>query len=257
VPKRRLLADEHTPLSYRNAWYVACFSEDVPHGRPFGRKLAWAKKRSLLPQVRWHRSCNEGPLSAIARFPLSAKPAWMVMRIVCGYHGIRYDSGGFRLQARAQRRRPRPRGLGRCLLSKRLKPRRWSWIWMGDPAVAEAHTRLPAGRPWMLDGLGAGATSAQTTSRCRPATYSCTRTCLDLSHLDLSACGDLRNTPDYAKAPYETELDSETIIVRRTVQPTRLAPDLPRIPSTCTAWTAARIFVTSTVLDTRPCRFRP
>ena len=226
------LADEHTPF-IRNAWYVACFSEDVPHGRPFGRKL-------LGENVAFYRK-SDGTVVAMKdrcphrSFPLSASRV-EGDEIVCGYHGIRYDSEGRCKLVPTQAAAPRALQVPTF---KAIETAPVIWIWMGDPAVAERTPLPPA--PWMLNGSG-WATS-RSYLEVQASYVFLHENLLDLSHLTYLHAATF-GTPDYAKAPFETELDSETIIVRRSVQPTRLPPIYAK-PLNMQGVDAARI-VTST-----------
>ncbi len=211
VPKDTL-ADEHTPF-IRNAWYVACFSEDVPHGRPFGRKL-------LGENVAFYRKLDGTVVAMKDRcphrsFPLSASRV-DGDEIVCGYHGIRYDSEGRCKLVPTQAGAPRALHVPTF---KVIETAPVVWIWMGDPAVAERTPLPPA--PWMLDGSG-WATS-RSYLNVKASYVFLHENLLDLSHLTYLHAATF-GTPDYAKAPFETELGSDTIVVRRTVQPTRLPP---------------------------------
>jgi vanillate O-demethylase monooxygenase subunit len=211
VPKDAL-ADEHTPF-IRNAWYIACFSEDVPPDRPFGRKL-------LGENVAFYRK-SDGTVVAMKdrcphrSFPLSASRV-DGDEIVCGYHGIRYDSEGRCKLVPTQAAAPRALQVATF---KVIETAPVVWIWMGDPTIAERTPLPPA--PWMLDGSG-WATS-RSYLNVRASYVFLHENLLDLSHLTFLHAATF-GTPDYAKAPYETELGSETIVVRRTVQPTRLPP---------------------------------
>jgi phenylpropionate dioxygenase-like ring-hydroxylating dioxygenase large terminal subunit len=211
VPKDAL-ADEHTPF-IRNAWYVACFSDDIPHGRPFGRKL-------LGENVAFYRK-SDGTVVAMKdrcphrSFPLSASRV-DGDEIVCGYHGIRYDSEGRCKLVPTQAAAPRALQVPTF---KAIETAPVVWIWMGDPAVAERTPLPPA--PWMLDDSGWATSRSYLQVQANYVFLH--ENLLDLSHLTYLHAATF-GTPDYAKAPFETELDSETIVVRRSVQPTRLPP---------------------------------
>jgi len=211
VPKD-VLADERTPF-IRNAWYVACFSEDIPPGRPFGRKL-------LGENLAFYRKLDGTVVAMQDRcphrsFPLSASRV-DGDEIVCGYHGIRYDSEGHCKLVPTQTSAPRALQVPTFKVTETAPV---VWIWMGDPIVAE-RTPLPP-VPWMLDGSG-WATS-RSYLQVQASYVFLHENLLDLSHLSYLHANTF-GTSDYAKAPFETELRSETITVRRTVQPTRLPP---------------------------------
>ena len=206
------LADEDTPF-IRNAWYVACYSDDVLPGKPFGRKL-------LGEGVVLYRTTN-GAVTAMKdrcphrSFPLSASSI-DGDDIVCGYHGIRFGADGACKHVPTQDHAP---GAMRVTTFVVRETAPVVWIWMGDPARAE-RTPLPD-CGWMLDGSG-WATSRGFLQLA--ASYVLLHeNLLDLSHLSFLHARTF-GTPDYARAPFETEIGEERIIVRRMVAPTRLPP---------------------------------
>ncbi len=226
------LADERTPF-IRNAWYVACYSEDVPAGKPFGRKPA-GRERRLLSQVGWHRRRHAGSLSA-PLIPPSPRVAWRATRLSAAITAsvtIRRDA------ASSYRHKHRRRVLCRCPPSRSLRPRRRLDL-DGRSGNRGAHAfaagALDAQRVW----LGHLAQLSQCEGQLRVSHENL----LDLSHLSYLHA-DTFGTPDYAAAPFETELGPDTITVRRTVQPTRLPPVYAN-PLNMQGVAAARI-VTST-----------
>jgi vanillate O-demethylase monooxygenase subunit len=111
---------------------------------------------------------------------------------------------------------------------------------MGDAAQ---RTPLPAA-PWMLEGSGWAI--SYDYLQVNASYVFLHENLVDLSHLSFLHANTF-GTPDYATAPFETEVTDEAIIVRRTVQPTRLPPIYAN-PLGMQGVAAARI-VTSTFLS--------
>lgn len=229
------LADEDTPF-IRNAWYVACFSKDIIPGMPFARRI-------LGENVVFYRRTNGTVVAMKDRcphrsFPLSASRI-DGDDIVCGYHGIRFGFDGACKLVPTQAAVPRALSVPIFTVAETAPV---VWIWMGDADTAQ-QTPLPQA-PWMLDGSG-WATSHDYLKV--DASYVFLHENLvDLSHLTFLHANTF-GTPDYAAAPFETEVTDEAIIVRRTVQPTRLPP-IYADPLKMQDVSAARI-VTSTYLS--------
>jgi phenylpropionate dioxygenase-like ring-hydroxylating dioxygenase large terminal subunit len=229
------LADEDTPF-IRNAWYVACFSRDVPSGTPFARRI-------LGENVVFYRKTDGAVIAMKDRcphrsFPLSAGRI-DGDDIVCGYHGIRFAFDGACKLVPTQASVPRAL---RVATFTTMETAPVIWIWMGD-AEAARQTPLPP-VPWMLDGSG-WATSYDYL-KVHASYVFLHENLVDLSHLTYLHANTF-GTPDYAGAPFETEVTEEAIIVRRTVQPTRLPPIYAN-PLGMQGVDAARI-VTSTFLS--------
>jgi vanillate O-demethylase monooxygenase subunit len=136
--------------------------------------------------------------------------------IVCGYHGIRFGFDGVCKLVPTQASAPRALNV-RTFVVRETSP--VVWIWMGDTETAH-RTELPAA-PWMLDDFGWA--TAYDYLRVNASYVFLHENLVDLSHLTFLHANTF-GTPDYATAPFETEITDETIVVRRTVQPTRLPP---------------------------------
>ncbi len=206
------LADEKTPF-IRNAWYVACFSKDVVQGTPFMRRI-------LGEDVVLYRK-TDGTIVAMKdrcphrSFPLSSSKI-DGDDIVCGYHGIRFGFDGVCKLVPTQASAPRALSV-RTFIVRETSPVVWSW--MGDAETAH-RTELPPA-PWMLDDFGWA--TAYDYLKVNSSYVFLHENLVDLSHLTFLHANTF-GTPDYATAPFETEITDETIVVRRTVQPTRLPP---------------------------------
>ena len=227
------LADEDTPF-IRDAWYVACFSRDIAPGRPFARRI-------LGENVVLYRKADGTVVAMKDRCPHRSFPLSCGRTegddIICGYHGIRFGFDGACTLVPTQASAPRALSVATFGVNETAPI---VWIWMGDAA---RRTPLPAA-PWMLEGSGWAISYDHLQV---DASYVFLHENLvDLSHLTFLHANTF-GTPDYATAPFETEVTDDAIIVRRTVQPTRLPPIYAN-PLGMQGVAAARI-VTSTFLS--------
>jgi vanillate O-demethylase monooxygenase subunit len=229
------LADEGTPF-IRNAWYVACFSRDIVAGKPFARRI-------LGENVVLYRKMDGMIVAMKDRCPHRSFPLSLGRvdgdDIVCGYHGIRFGFDGACKLVPTQPSAPRALSVATYVVTETAPA---VWIWMGDIDVAR-QTPLPSA-PWMLDGSGWA--SSYDYLKVNASYVFLHENLVDLSHLTFLHANTF-GTPDYATAPFETEVTDEAIIVRRTVQPTRLPPIYAN-PLGMQGVAAARI-VTSTFLS--------
>lgn len=205
------MADRSTPF-LTECWYVAGWSSE------FSRELLG---RTLLGRPLVFYRCEDGTPVAMSdrcihrSYPLS-RSNLDGDTVVCGYHGLRYDSTGTCIEAPA---------LGQsCPTGLRVRsyPLREQgplvWIWMGDGPPDEA---LPLG-DWVESPLW----PASQQYYCLDASYvALHENLLDLTHLSFLHAGTF-GTPDFAAAPYELELDDAAGRFRlvRTASPTRLPP---------------------------------
>jgi vanillate O-demethylase monooxygenase subunit len=220
------LAGRATPFIF-NCWYVAGFAWE------FARDL---KARTILgrPLVFYRTSAGD-PVALSDRcvhrsFPLS-KSQLDGDSIVCGYHGLRYDSGGACIEAPAVGECPRGIGV-RSYPLRQQGP--LVWIWMGDAAPAD---ELPTGS-WVADEQW----PASQQYYHLPASYvALHENLLDLTHLSFLHAHSF-GTPDYAAAPYAVDLDEGAgrFALTRSVVPTRLPPVWAE-PTGLTGKDAARV----------------
>jgi phenylpropionate dioxygenase-like ring-hydroxylating dioxygenase large terminal subunit len=116
-------------LSPRNQWYVIAFSRRVG-AQPL-------KRECLGDPIVLFRTDAGDPVALIDRCPHRGVPLSLGKRmgqqIQCGYHGFEYASDG------ACRRVPTSAAIPRGLRVHAYPlVERWEWIWMGDPALADA-----------------------------------------------------------------------------------------------------------------------
>lgn len=204
------MADRHTPFVFDD-WYVAAFADELgPH------LLA----RTLLGRaVVMYRSA-EGRVVALEdrcphrSMPLSAGEL-QGDHIVCAYHGMRFDTQGDCVHVPSQATCPRAMGVRTYPTLERGPV---VWIWMGDPAQADA-SRLPP-QPWL------GTREWETSKGYMHLKASYVRlheNLLDLTHLSFLHAKSF-GTPDYAGAAYTTEINDGHFVVMRDVVPTTLPP---------------------------------
>jgi len=204
------LADEDTPFIF-NAWYVACLSDDLETGKPLARKL-------LGVNVMLYRTSSGEVVAMRDRcphrsFPLSASTV-EGDDVVCGYHGIRYGPDGACKAVPTQKHAPRAMRV-QTYTVRETSP--LVWIWMGDPLRDNKTPLPPCG--WATDAEGWALSTGSMTLN---ASYVFLHeNLLDLSHLSFLHKNTF-GTPDYAAAPFSTELSGDAIVVRRVVAPTRL-----------------------------------
>jgi vanillate O-demethylase monooxygenase subunit len=226
------MANEDTPF-IRNCWYVACFSTDIEEGTLFSRVLLG--EPVVLYRLRDRTIVAMKDRCPHRSFPLSAGRL-VNDEIVCGYHGMRYRSDGRCTLVPTQQRAP---GAITARTYVAMEQAPLVWIWMGDPILTVAIR--PPTYHWMLDASSwASSLSYLNVSSNYVFLH---ENLLDLSHLTFLHAGTF-GTPDYALAPYETNIDADVIEVKRNVQPTHLPPIYAE-PLGLTGVDAARI-VTST-----------
>jgi len=227
------LADEDTPF-IRNAWYVACFSRDIAPGKPFARRI-------LGENVVFYRKADGTVVAMKDRCPHRSFPLSCGRiegdDIICGYHGIRFGSDGVCKLVPTQASAPRALSVATFTIDETAPI---VWIWMGDAAQMTP----PPAAPWMLEGSGWAI--SYDYLQVNASYVFLHENLIDLSHLSFLHAHTF-GTPDYATAPFETEVTDEAIIVRRRVQPTRLPPIYAN-PLGMQGVAAARI-VTSTFLS--------
>jgi phenylpropionate dioxygenase-like ring-hydroxylating dioxygenase large terminal subunit len=241
------LADRTTPF-VQDEWYVAGFTEDFSRTllrrRILGRNLVLFRTASGIPVALDDRCAHRS-------FPLS-RSTLDGDTIVCGYHGLRYDSQGNCIEVPSQTKCPPGIGVRNFPL---IEKGPLVWIWMGDCAKADPN-RIPE-QPWLYN-------SDWTRSRgyfSLPASYvSLHENLLDLTHLSYLHAASF-GTADYAKAPYEATIETDRFVLHRHVEPTTLPPVWAE-PTGIKGNTAARIVdsefvspalhvVTARFIDTR------
>lgn len=204
------MANRDTPFIF-NDWYVGAFSDEI--GRAlFARTLLG--KKILFFRTEDGTAVAMSDRCAHRSYPLS-EGRLEGDAVVCGYHGFRYDAAGDCIEVPAMAKCPRSIGVKRYAL---VEMGNLIWIWMGDAESADL-AKLPE-------------TSFQTSSDwvCSkgylhlPGNYvSLHENLLDLTHLSYIHARSF-GTPEYARAPFRTEIGDGHFLVHREVIPTLLPP---------------------------------
>ncbi|WP_116051601.1 aromatic ring-hydroxylating dioxygenase subunit alpha [Amycolatopsis palatopharyngis] len=188
------------PTFARNQWYVAAYSREI------GRDLF---ARTILGEPIVFYRTEAGEPVALAdrcvhrRFPLS-ESSLDGDRIVCGYHGFTYDTAGTCVAVPGQARVPRTARVPSYPL---VEQDSFVWVWIGDPARADA-ARIPRA-PWLADR------DYTTVCGMEPlaARYELlVDNLMDLSH-ETYLHGGYIGTPEVASTPITTEVDEEREII--------------------------------------------
>lgn len=221
------MANRNTPFVF-NDWYVAALGAEVSRSL-LARKLLG--RNILLFRTEGGEAVALDDRCAHRSYPLS-RGTLEGDTVVCGYHGFRYDAAGDCIEVPAMATCPRSIGVRRYPLVERGP---LLWIWMGDPDLADeakvADTEYLSSPDWVC---------SQGYLHLPGNYVSLHENLLDLTHLSYVHAKSF-GTPDYARAPYKTELGEGHYLVRREVIPTTLPAvwgepsDLMGIP------TAARI----------------
>ena len=183
-----------------NQWYVAAYSQDITQ-ELFGRTVCGE------PLVFYRTS--EGEVVALAdrcvhrRFPLS-KSQLVDDQVICGYHGFTYDRTGACVAVPGQKRIPRT---ARVPSWPVLEQDSLVWVWIGDPALADA-SRAPRA-PW-LDSPDYTTVRGMEPLAARYELL--VDNLLDLSH-ETYLHGGYIGTPEVAETPITTEVDEEGQVV--------------------------------------------
>jgi vanillate O-demethylase monooxygenase subunit len=160
-----------TPNYPRDCWYVAATSDEVGSGL-FGRKLL--DRPVVLYRLESGQVVALADRCAHRGYPLS-KGRLDGDLLVCGYHGLRYDTAGACVGVPSQ---PNvPYGVGVRAYPVREEPP-FVWIWLGHPGSSSLHS--PPQLPW-LSGDG-WSSSGETV--CVAANYMLVHEhYLDLTHV--------------------------------------------------------------------------
>ena len=220
------MADRKTPF-ITACWYVAALSDEI------GCALF---KRTILGKALVLYRTSTGKVVALEdrcahrSFPLSSGRL-EGDTIVCGYHGIRYSAEGDWVEIPSQVKCPAGVGVRRFVVAERGP---LLWIWMGEDPVDESE--LP-GQSWMDSSdwrYSVGRMPLQ-------ANYvSLHENLLDLTHLSYLHASTF-GTPDYARAPFESDVGESSFAVTRHVVPTQLPPLWAKATNLTDTKTAARI----------------
>jgi phenylpropionate dioxygenase-like ring-hydroxylating dioxygenase large terminal subunit len=130
---KHLIQVKETSMSYvMNAWYAACWSDEVKQGEMSHRTL-------LDEQIVFYRNAAGNPVALRDRCPHRFVPLHMGRLrgdvIECGYHGLQFDCSGACVK--------NPHGDGKIPAAAKVKSypvvdrHTLLWVWMGEPAEAD------------------------------------------------------------------------------------------------------------------------
>ncbi|WP_017524434.1 Rieske 2Fe-2S domain-containing protein [Pusillimonas noertemannii] len=204
------LADGCTPL-LKNHWYVAGLAAD------FTREL---RERTFLGQsLVLYRTLAGQPVALLNRCPHRSFPlvhgSLEGDLLRCGYHGLTFRQDGSCGEIPAQATVPP----GVCTRSFPVAERGpFVWIWMGDPAQAD-ETAIPD-TSWLVDPAWNHVSSYLELD----ANYVYLHeNLLDLSHFTYLHPTTL-GTPEYARTPFDVEVDGSRVRIKRFVKECDLPP---------------------------------
>ena len=121
----------------RNAWYVACWSQDLAERTPQGVSILDE------PVVIWR---SDGRLAALEDRCVHRMAPLSLGRcegehLRCQYHGLKYDPQGRVVEIPGQTSIP---SQARVRAYPVIDRHSWIWVWMGDPAQADGSLIPPA-----------------------------------------------------------------------------------------------------------------
>ncbi len=196
-----------------NAWYVACWAEDLG-AAPLARTL-------LDQKVVLYRTAEGTAVALEDRCCHRALPLSMGRiegdGLRCGYHGLLFDAKGTCIEVPGQSAIPPGAAV-------RAYPviERWAavWIWMGDPALAD-----PAAVPevfWLDDP---GWTAAPGYLRAEANYRLLVDNLLDLTHVSYLHLGTLSGSGDVeAVVPVTTRRQGDRVLVGRMLEDVLVPP---------------------------------
>lgn len=188
----------------RNAWYAACWAEDLPSGEPLAKTIL------SNPIVLW-RDGSGNPVGLEDRCCHRHLPLSMGRvtgnTVQCGYHGLEFDKAGACVAVPGQTRVPPGASVRAYPVVERHG---MIWIWPGEPALAD-HSQIPE-LPW-LDDPGWTRTGGHLHMK---ADYRLLiDNLLDLTHVSYIHKNTIAGDPKEALVPVKTVREGDTIRVER------------------------------------------
>ena len=186
-------------MSYvKNAWYVGAWEHEIEDGKPYAMSI-------LGEPIVLFRAGTGGRIAALEDrcvhrlAPLSLGRC-EGERLRCMYHGLLFDADGTCVEIPGQEMIPAKARVRGYPVESRAG---WVWVWMGDPARADAklipdaiHINEP---DWIF---GTGYMDYDAEARL------ITDNLLDLSHVAFLHANSFGSPPDYAELrPVQTTLD--------------------------------------------------
>lgn len=221
TPASGEMADANTPFIHK-AWYVVAESSEItraPMSRMvLGRSVVLFRTEAGAPVALQNRCCHRS-------FPL-VHGKIEGDTIVCGYHGLRFDTAGRCIEIPMQKSVPSSVNV-RAYRTTERGP--FVWIWMDEAAIADLAS-LPH-QQWMDDSDW---DTRHGYLHVKGNYVHLHENLLDLSHLSFLHATTF-GTPEYARAPVETKIEGNDIQAWRHVQ-----CHLPPIYAQPLGWTGAR-----------------
>jgi phenylpropionate dioxygenase-like ring-hydroxylating dioxygenase large terminal subunit len=123
----------HTQTQFlKNTWYVAAWSHEVPPGGMLSRTI------TQVPLLFW-RTASGKVVALVDRCCHRAAPLSMGRlegdNVRCMYHGLLFDPSGRCIEIPSQEFIPPAAKVTAYPVVEKFK---WLWVWMGDPALADA-----------------------------------------------------------------------------------------------------------------------
>jgi vanillate O-demethylase monooxygenase subunit len=192
----------------RNAWYAAGFADE------FGQHLTartYLNEAVVVYRTRDGRAVAFEDRCAHRRLPLSMGRL-VNDEIECGYHGLVYDCSGKCVKIPGQKRESIPSG-ARVRTYPVVDRHCYLWIWMGDPARADA-SLIPAFGA--LDAPGASRHRIKLHLQCNFQLV--VDNLLDLSHLAYVHSTTTGNAAVAENAVVKTTRAGDTVQIKRWVR---------------------------------------
>jgi phenylpropionate dioxygenase-like ring-hydroxylating dioxygenase large terminal subunit len=214
-PLKQTMADHTTPL-IRNCWYVGALGAEVT------REL---KERTLLGKtVLMYRTLDGKPVIMQNRcvhrhFPLS-KGRLDGDNVVCGYHGMTYDTGG---KCVFMPSLANPPSHAKVQSYPAVEQGPLVWVWMGDPAKADP-ALVPA-TPWLADPAWATVNGHFHMQTNYVAMH---ENLLDQTHFPILHA-DTVGTPEYSRSTLDLRVEGDVVAIQRKLADAA-APPIYAIP---------------------------
>ena len=215
----QFLANVRTPLLY-NYWYVAAYSDEIDDSL----KERWILKRPVV----MYRKQDGTPVALRNRcphrsYPLS-KGRLSSDNIICGYHGMEFNSEGVCVNVPSQKQCP---SNVRTRAYPLVETGPVVWIWMGEPEAADP-ARIPS-LPFLTNE---GYAYNLGYSHCPGSYMLMHENLMDLTHFNYLHAASFNPAEEYISAGVETEVTDETVTFTRdlgyTVTPSFFPPSLQK-----------------------------
>ena len=188
----------------RNAWYAACWSEDLKAGESLARTILcdpvvlW-RNGAGVPAALEDRCCHR-------HLPLSLGRVTGAT-IQCGYHGLEFDATGVCVKVPGQSRVPPGAAVHAWPVCERYN---MVWVWPGEAAAAD-EALIPD--LWWLDNPGW--TRAGGSIHMKADYRLLIDNLLDLTHVSYLHTQTIAGDPREATVPVTTSRDGDSIRVER------------------------------------------